>query len=915
MLQPGDSIGGCRILLECGRGAFGRVFLAEDALGRRVAIKQMLSPEAGEYELKGLRNFIRLRAGRPGLMTILHCGTEHGLPFYVMEAADNAAVDGYEPDTLALRLKRSRRLPAAEALSICHTLLKGLEALHQAGLLHRDIKPENVIFVQGKPCLADPGLTRNFEQTISIVGTPGYLAPELLRGHVVPSPTLDIYAFGKLLYHIFTGEAPENFPELPGNLPVEELYQICHPLLKLCAESPQDRLQNCADCRAVLPREIKHHGPLLRFRDAIFARPALRRRLASGLGAMLLAMVILVLGVAGGLSVRARRQRALSLCLAEAQSQVEEFKDHLVPLNLQLEDLGEEKIKVLPELESSLAAGHPEAVTSRLALLQTALADAAHRHLPSQDEDKDDFDTCARGFGYLASPLGSRYLDNGTREELRQSLEQEAIRLAGSSGIQLGSEASLRATYMFQFAFVAPGLFWSPTTQSVRRISYPYWIFDREISHAQYEGLTGLAPKRTSPWQAVEYLCWNEALEFCRKLTEKSRMYKQFPTGYVVRPPTEEEWEFAALGGWQGIVPAPREIPKGTHNAQPGQGQRNALGIFNIDDNLSEIVEPYSEIPPRHQADEVVVRGEKYKSKMTGLALRDNYILSQYFCDGAGGLRPVLAPADDDYFSRSWYRGPDLKPTRIGGAIYVSWSLGLAGTTWAGAAMLAKDVGAALPENISHAQLRELLPQVAIIPGFPIPLGIRHEDDGWHRLSDQAIVDLPQVQATSELDCLNSTIKTFGLCRRNTGLPSVLLCWQNEKSFADRLEHWLQQGTLTTVELDGHVFRVCRGNLPSFVVRPFVKFMGARQPVLSDPEQVKRLAEKLPSDLRIALGPIYFYGKWELPDGSVTSYPGLTIDETNKRPGFLAPLPLQILGTYHGKSTILHTVDAVLLEM
>ena len=181
-LAPGQTIAGCRILSECGRGAYGTVYLAEDALGRRVAVKILPESTDGDYELKGLRNYIGVCASSPALMTVFLCGREANAPFYIMEAADNAAeIPGggnYVPDTLALRLERQKRIPPQEAFSICHELLDGLETMHNAGLLHRDIKPENIIFVKGRPCLADPGLTRNFEQTLSVAGTPGYIAPE-----------------------------------------------------------------------------------------------------------------------------------------------------------------------------------------------------------------------------------------------------------------------------------------------------------------------------------------------------------------------------------------------------------------------------------------------------------------------------------------------------------------------------------------------------------------------------------------------------------------------------------------------------------------------------------------------------------------------------------------------------------------
>ena len=113
---PGSTFAGYEILAECGHGAYGHVYLATDPVGRRVALKYLLSPEAGEYELKGLRNYMSVATPSPALLRIFHCGLDDGCLFYCMEAADNAAAPGapYVPDTLALRLGKQGRLPAAE---------------------------------------------------------------------------------------------------------------------------------------------------------------------------------------------------------------------------------------------------------------------------------------------------------------------------------------------------------------------------------------------------------------------------------------------------------------------------------------------------------------------------------------------------------------------------------------------------------------------------------------------------------------------------------------------------------------------------------------------------------------------------------------------------------------------------------
>ena len=324
MLSPGDSIGGCQIRALCGQGAYGQVYLADDALGKQVAVKLLLNAEAGEYELKGLRNYLSVAKQSAGLLQVYLCGMHEGRPFYVMEAADNASEENgnYLPDTLALRLKRSGRIPVGEALSIVHTLLGGLETLHNAGLIHRDIKPENIIFVQGEPKLADPGLTRNVEQTLSVAGTPGYIPPEFYSGQAEMSPTIDIYAMGKLLYHIVTGCPPGEFPHLPEDLPEEVLWQVCRPLARLCSPSPEKRCKSAAEAKRILPRAIVKHNAFQRWRDALVMRPACRRRALTGAGILLLLVLMVVSAACWGHQQLKMRARARARELVRLQGEL-----------------------------------------------------------------------------------------------------------------------------------------------------------------------------------------------------------------------------------------------------------------------------------------------------------------------------------------------------------------------------------------------------------------------------------------------------------------------------------------------------------------------------------------------------------------------------------------------------------------
>jgi serine/threonine protein kinase len=120
-------------------------------------------------------------------------------------------------ETLYARLKGSGKPEPRQAAEICNQLLVGVAALHAGGIIHRDLKPNNVMLEPDGDRLhvsiMDFGLARlhEAENTVSgtgvIAGTPGYMAPELLRGER-PTKATDLFALGIVLHEVLTGERP-----------------------------------------------------------------------------------------------------------------------------------------------------------------------------------------------------------------------------------------------------------------------------------------------------------------------------------------------------------------------------------------------------------------------------------------------------------------------------------------------------------------------------------------------------------------------------------------------------------------------------------------------------------------------------------------------------------------------------------
>ncbi len=184
-------------------------------------------------------------------------------------------------ETLQARLEQSKKLESGEAADICKQLLAGVAALHAGGVIHRDLKPNNVMLETGGSGLhvsiMDFGLARPHEAANTlfgsgvIAGTPGYLAPELLRG-ARPTKATDLFALGVVLHQVLTGERPleaeggpslSSSPSLRSNRSAAELVQAVEDFL---SPEPENRIRAfervwpAQGGAAILPRSSSARG-------------------------------------------------------------------------------------------------------------------------------------------------------------------------------------------------------------------------------------------------------------------------------------------------------------------------------------------------------------------------------------------------------------------------------------------------------------------------------------------------------------------------------------------------------------------------------------------------------------------------------------------------------------------------------
>jgi eukaryotic-like serine/threonine-protein kinase len=247
------------IIKKIGEGGMGAVYLAEDTrLRRKVAIKRLqLTGKLADIELfqqRFEREALEMASFQhPHIVSVHDFGYDEEGVYLVQE---------YMPGGTLTDHMGEGALPVEEAVTLLLPLADALQAIHDRGRVHRDVKPANILFdAYGHLKLADFGVVKLLEgqegltltATGAAVGTPAYMAPELIAGEA--SAATDQYALGVVLYEMVTGKKPYH-----GRTPMETLYMhktaelpdprtynpgltgwVCEVLKKVLAKEPPDR--------------------------------------------------------------------------------------------------------------------------------------------------------------------------------------------------------------------------------------------------------------------------------------------------------------------------------------------------------------------------------------------------------------------------------------------------------------------------------------------------------------------------------------------------------------------------------------------------------------------------------------------------------------------------------------------------
>ena len=256
-------VGNYEILEEIGRGGMGVIYRARQRHSRRiVALKRM-----GSYHVDSRDTLERFRReaeaaaslDHPNILPIYEVGQgEDGLPFFSMKYAAGGSLQKAEP---ALRNE------PRQSVQLLAKVARAVQYAHEHGVLHRDLKPGNILLDgRGEPFVTDFGLAKwldtstDLTRTLTIFGTPGYIAPEQAKGPAAKlTPAADVYSLGAILFDLFTGRPP--FLGEHALAVVQQASEKPAPKLRALAPTLDRDLETiCARC---LERE-----PQARYRSA-----------------------------------------------------------------------------------------------------------------------------------------------------------------------------------------------------------------------------------------------------------------------------------------------------------------------------------------------------------------------------------------------------------------------------------------------------------------------------------------------------------------------------------------------------------------------------------------------------------------------------------------------------------------------
>ncbi len=484
-----------------GEGGMGRVYRARHArLGRDVALKVIRQEKLGKPSaVTRFRREIRAAAqlSHPNVVLAFDADEADGTHYYAMEL-----VDGTD---LARLVKDSGPVPVPLACDYARQAALGLQHAHERGLIHRDIKPANLLLTpRGQVKLTDLGLAMlhdpadadgdgRVSQPGLVLGTPDFLAPEQAQDPLNVDGRADIYALGATLYFLVTGKVPYDGPSATDKL-------IAH-----INDPPPSVLAALPDAPPGLDAVVKW---LMAKNPA--DRPQTPAQAAYALAAL-----------AGGVGTPAAESPPEPDAVPPAEvAPVADDGFSFDPSPVAAAAVGPE----MPTVAVRVPVRPGQPVGRRVVALGLAAVVGT---------------AAVAGVAAVVFSASGPVEDQPLPDKFTNTFGIPMVRVAGGKFLR-GAPAG------------EPGAGPADGPAADVTVAGPFFVGTTEVTGGQFRQVTGRSPGKSSTrlrkWNEtpVDSVTWDEAAEFCRKLTADDKGVRP---GWAYRLPTEAEWEYVCRAG------------------------------------------------------------------------------------------------------------------------------------------------------------------------------------------------------------------------------------------------------------------------------------------------------------------------------------------------------------------------------
>jgi serine/threonine protein kinase len=625
------------LLEEVGRGGFAVVWKARDKkLDRIVAVKR-LHPGQDVQALERFKREARVVAGlnHRNIVGVLDVGEDGSGIFMIMELIQAGCLRDY--------LRQRGALGVEDALKLLNGILQGLSYAHRRNLVHRDIKPSNILLQNEDgelvPKIVDFGLAQagrdsELSMTGYGMGSPWYMPPEQRRDAKGVNHTADIYAIGKLLYEMVTGSIPDTLD--PSEVPSAKLMEV---IFKCTKPKPHDRYFSIEE----LMQELEGIGtsPLetssadSRNHSNSGSRKSQSGNACSACGADNPEGVKFCVKCGAGLThicgECGREESSHNQYCGACGTDIKGFQD---------------TEEILERMEGFMGGHHYGRVKKEAALFDSTLrlsgekATTLKQQIQLFEEEANSLEIHWAQVNVLMQQQDYKTAYDELRTcleiipnddeflEYEQKLMKYTELTAGKErSIDLGKGVAMELVWIppttsEQWKVLSGGkdsfTMGSPKDEKGRskselqhevKLTEGFWLAKYPVTQQQYEQVMGSNPSafcrvektgflkkemHALPNHPVETVSWNDAVSFCKKLTDRERQAGRLPAGYEYTLPTEAQWEYACragtFGDYAGDLDAMAWYYKNSGNETHAVGtkQANAWGLYDMHGNVWE---------------------------------------------------------------------------------------------------------------------------------------------------------------------------------------------------------------------------------------------------------------------------------------------------------------------------------------